>query len=59
MQSWYYQRILVHGHIFIPKAERGIGGSMHGDIDSQHEVNRISLAKDFGNVNYDLVLQVI
>ena len=35
------------------------GGSMHRDIDVQHEVTGISLAKDFGNVNYDLVLQVI
>ena len=35
------------------------GGSMHRDIDAQHEVNRVSLAKDFGNVNYDVVLQVI
>ena len=60
MQSWYYQRMLVHGHIFIPKAEGGMaGGSMHRDIDAQHEVNGISLAKDFGNVNYDLVSQVI
>jgi len=60
MQSWYYQRMLVHGHIFIPKAEGGMaGGSMHRDIDAQHEMNGISLAKDFGNVNYDLVLQVI
>jgi len=60
MQSWYYQRMLVHGHIFMPKAEGGMaGGSMHRDIDAQHKANGISLAKDFGNVNYDLVLQVI
>jgi hypothetical protein len=40
--------MLVHGHIFIPKAEGGMaGGSMHRDIDAQHEVNGISLAKDY------------
>ena len=60
MQSWYYQRMLVLGHIFIPKAEGGMaGGSMHRDIEAQHEASGVSLAKDFGNVNYDLVLQVI
>lgn len=32
---------------------------MHRDIDAQHEVNGISLTEDFGNANYDVVLQVI
>ena len=60
MQGWYYQRMFVQGHIFIPKAEGGMaGGSMHRDIYQQHEVNGISLTKGFSNVNDDLVLQVI
>ena len=60
MQNWYFQRMLVEGHIFVPSAEGGMaGGSMHKDIEAQHEVNGVPLEKDFRNVNYDLVLQVI
>ena len=54
MQNWYFQRMLVEGHIFIPSAEGGMaGGSMHKDIEAQHDVNGVSLEKDFRNVNYD------